>query len=195
MDRIGRRQALALVLVTALAGCGGMQIDDFTGSNRPDLVLEEFFAGPVEGWGVMQSRFGTLQRQFTIEARGSWDERERTLQLVETYRFDDGQEDRLEWRLTRVDERRYVGTEPHVVGEAEGEQAGNAFHWTYTRDVPGEDGSTRLGFDDWFWLQPGGVLISRASVTKLGIEVATLSVFYRRPGAEAEPRPSAGRSP
>ncbi|MFO1037445.1 MAG: DUF3833 family protein [Geminicoccaceae bacterium] len=75
---------------------------------------------------------------------------------------------------------RYEGREPRLLEPARGEQAGNAFHWTYRRNVPDAEGDTTLGFDDWFWLQPGDVLIARASVTKLGIEVATMSVFYRK---------------
>ncbi len=158
-----------------------MDIADFEGK-QPELALEGFFAGRSEGWGVMQSRFGALQRQFQIDAEGQWDPETETLQLTETYRFDDGQVDELKWRIRRLSAQRYVGEEPRVVGTAEGAQAGNAFHWTYERDVPGPDGDRRLHFDDWFWLRPGDVLIARASVSKLGVEIATMSVFYRKAG-------------
>jgi hypothetical protein len=39
----------------------------------------------------------------------------------------------------------------------------------------------RLDFDDWFWLQDETVLISRASIGRFGIELATISLFYRKP--------------
>lgn len=108
-----------------------------------------------------------------------WDEPAQTLRLTETYRFDDGQVDRLEWAILRQEPGRYEGREPALVGTASGRQAGNAFHWVYQRRSPVADG-TRLGFDDWFWLQPDGVLIARASVRRFGLEIATMSVFYRR---------------
>ena len=177
MNRLTRPVALALTIL--LAGCSPMNIDDFQGK-EPPLVLERFFDGDSEGWGIMQSRFGALQRQFRIDAVGRWDEAANTLHLTETYRFDDGQVDRLEWTIRRLDNGRYEGREPRLLEPAQGEQAGNAFHWTYRRNVPDAEGDTTLGFDDWFWLQPGDVLIARASVTKLGIEVATMSVFYRK---------------
>jgi hypothetical protein len=170
--------ALALVM---LAGCTSMKIDDFA-NRTPPLELERFFAGRSEGWGVMQSRSGTLLQQFRIEAEGSFDEATQTLRLEETYRFDDGHVDVLDWTIRRLGPGRYEGSEPRLTGPAQGEQAGNAFHWTYRRDVPQKEGGPRrLAFDDWFWLQPGPVLISRASVSRFGVELGTLSVFYRKP--------------
>jgi hypothetical protein len=129
----------------------------------------------------MQSRFGAFQSQFGIEASGRWDDASQTLRLTETYTFDDGHVDRLEWTIKKRDASRYEGREPRIDGTAQGEQAGNAFHWTYTRRVPARDGSeSTSGFDDWFWLQDEKTLIARASVTRLGVEVGTLSVFYRK---------------
>lgn len=158
-----------------------MKIADFAGK-PPVLALERFFEGRTQGWGVMQSRFGTFQQQFRIEATGRWDAGAQTLRLTETYTFDDGHLDKLEWTIRKRDGGRYEGAEPRIDGTAQGEQAGNAFHWTYTRRVPAKDGSeSSNGFDDWFWLQDEQTLIARASVTKLGVEVATLSVFYRKP--------------
>ena len=39
----------------------------------------------------------------------------------------------------------------------------------------------RFDFDDWFWLQDERVVISRASVGRFGIEMATISLFCRKP--------------
>lgn len=157
-----------------------MNINDFTGK-QPTFVLERFFEGRSQGWGVMQSRFGAFQQQFKIEASGRWDASAKTLRLTEIYTFDDGHIDKLEWTIRKTGEGSYEGREPRVDGVAKGEQAGNAYHWTYTRRVPSKDGSeSSNGFDDWFWLQDEQTLIARASVTKFGVEVATLSVFYRK---------------
>jgi hypothetical protein len=157
-----------------------VKIEDFEGT-RPVLMLERYFSGTTRGWGIMQSRFGALQRQFHIEAAGEWDEASRTLRLRETYRFVDGQIDRLDWTILKRDDRRYEGRETRIEDVAQGEQAGNAYRWQYSRSVPAKDGSeSLLGFDDWFWLLDEQTLVARASVTKLGIEIASLSVFYRK---------------
>ena len=97
--------------------------------------------------------------------------------LTERYRFDDRGVGELRWRIERQGDGRYVGSEPRLVGTARGEQAGNAFHWVYKRRLP--QGDRLVAFDDWFWPQEGGVLISRASLSRFGIELATMSVFYR----------------
>lgn len=164
-----------------LTACTRMHVEDFA-QNRPDLVLEQFFAGPIRGWGIVQDRFGRLQRQFHVEAQGQWDPADQTLRLTEVWTFDDGQVDRLEWRIRKTGADRYRGEEARLIGEAIGEQAGSAFRWRYTRRVPMPDGSeSRLDFDDWFWLQQGEVLVSRATVGRFGIEFASISLFYQKP--------------
>lgn len=159
-----------------------MDIGDFAGA-QPKLELERYFAGRTEGWGVMQDRFGTLRRQFYIQAEGEWDAARATLSLVETYEFADGFVDILRWSIIRGADGTYIGEEPTLEGSAQGRQAGNAFHWSYVRQVPQPDGTRKLAFDDWFWLQSPDVLISRASVRRFGIELATLSLFYRKVAA------------
>jgi hypothetical protein len=167
-------------VVALLAACRSMDIDQFAGA-EPSFRPETYFPGRSEGWGVMQDRFGNLLRQFRIEAYGEWNADDQVLSLHETYTFTDGQVDRLEWQMRPVGGDRYEGTEPRLEGVAEGVRAGNTFHWRYVRRVPQQDGRERtLFFDDWFWLQDDRVLIVRASVRRFRIELATLSVFYRK---------------
>jgi hypothetical protein len=155
-----------------------MNIEDFA-SNTPAFVLEEFFDGRLRGWGITMGRLSGLQNRFSIEAEGRWDEAANTLSLRERYTFDDGHVDTLVWTIIKRSPTSYEGRETHINGLATGEQRGNAFHWTYTRDVPGKDGSaSTFGFSDWFWLHEPGRMTAHASLTKLAVEVATLNVFY-----------------
>jgi hypothetical protein len=130
-----------------------MKITDFAGKT-PTLLLEEFFNGRLNGWGVTLTRFESLQNQFRIEAEGMWDAAARTLAVREVYTFDDCHTDVLTWAILKRDDGSYEGRETNIVGVAEGHQAGNAFLWEYTREVPAADGSkSKFGFTDWFWLQ------------------------------------------
>ena len=158
-----------------------MKIAEFA-DGKPQFVLEEFFSGRLKGWGLTLGRMGGLQNRFTIEAEGRWDATANTLVLKETYAFDDGHHDILTWTIIKRDEGTYEGRESLVDGTASGEQAGNAFRWQYSREVPNADGTkTKFGFDDWFFLHDDGAHMSaHASLTKLGIEFAALSVFYER---------------
>jgi len=157
-----------------------MKISDFE-EKRPTFRLEEFFTGRVQGWGVTLSRFEVLQNQFKIEAVGSWDVVANTLAIKEIYTFDDGHVDELTWSILKKDDRSYEGRETRIGGLADGTQAGNAFRWSYTRDVPAANGtSANISFDDWFWLQDAETMIAHASLSKLGVEISTLNAFYRK---------------
>jgi hypothetical protein len=148
---------------------------------RPRMILEEFFDGQCIGWGIMQSRFGKLQRRFDIAASGEWDEPSGMLHLRERYEFDDGQVDLVSWSISKKSDERYIGREPTIVGDAQGDQGGEWYRWRYRRDVPGKEGSsTRLGFDDWFWLQNPKVLLAKARVSKLNVRTADMTVVYQK---------------
>ena len=147
-----------------------MAIESFKGT-LPEFLPEGFFDGRLEGWAVMESLTGGLQKRATIAAEGSWDAQTQTVTFTETYSFDDGHKDTLRWAIEKIAAGKYTGTEPRLVGEAEGEQAGCAYHWQYSRDTPQADGSSsKLNFDDWFYR-----IDERA-----GLPFATAHVTYRK---------------
>lgn len=159
-----------------------MKIDDFAGQG-PAFKPEEFLSGRLEGWGVMESPLGALKKRYTIAAEGRWAADEKVLHLTETWTFDDGHTDTLDWAIRPLGDGRYTGTEARLEGEARGEQAGFAFHWTYTRDTPQPDGdSIKLNFEDWFWRIDETVAIVRGTAGRLGLPFVTAHVTYRRLG-------------
>ena len=183
-----RHFGLILAALTLLTGCGTMKIDDFKGA-EPTFTLEDYFAGESRAWGIFEDRFGNLRRQFTVEISGEWDAQTRTLTLVEDFGYRDGETERRVWTLEKIGDNRYRGTAPGVVGTAQGEIAGNAFHWTYTYDLPIGDSTWRVDFDDWMFLQPDGMVINRAVVSKWGLEIGRATIVFRKGseplGAEA----------
>ena len=157
-----------------------MKIDEFEGK-QPQFVLEEFFSGHLRGWGITLGRMGGFQNRFSIEAHGTWDPSANVLSLKETYTFDDGHTDVLTWTIIKRGDGEYDGRETLIDGTAKGDQRGNAFRWQYHREVPAADGSkSNIGFDDWFFLHDGEHMSAHASLTKLGIELATLNAFYEK---------------
>ena len=157
-----------------------MAIGDFSGTT-PAFLPEVFFVGRLEGWAVFESLVGGLQKRATITAVGMWEEDTDTVLLTETYRFDDGHSDTLHWTIRKLSEGHYTGHENHLEGEATGEQAGCAFHWKYTRNVPQADGkSTKLNFDDWFYAIEDRACMVRGSTGRAGIPFATAHVTYRK---------------
>ena len=172
-----------LLLLPGLWGCSGMKIAEFT-DREPALVLEDYFDGRVYAWGIFEDRFGRLRREFQVEIDGRWDGQE--LVLDEHFLYSDGETDRRIWRIRADGDGRYQGKADDILGVASGELRGNALNWRYKMDLKVGEGSWRVSFDDWMFLQPGGVMINRATVRKWGLELGTVTLFFARAEVFAE---------
>ena len=175
------RIAYAVTVLLVLGGCQSMQIDDFKGTT-PTLVLEEYFEGKTRAWGIFEDRFGNLRRQFVVDITGDWDGR--TLTLDERFEYADGERDQRIWRIEKTGENTYIGRAADVIGEAQGQTEGSAFSWTYEMELPIQGRDVKVRFDDWMFLQSDGVMVNRAHVTKFGIELGTVTLFFQRKDAE-----------
>jgi hypothetical protein len=156
-----------------------MNVDDFKNSD-PKLTLEDYFEGRSKAWGIFEDRFGNIRRQFTVDIEGTWDEDAQVLTMIEDFDYSDGETERRVWTLTKTGDNSYEGTADGVVGKATGELAGNAFNWHYTFDLPIGDGTWRVNFDDWMFLQPDGVIVNRAAVSKWGIEIGRALIMFKK---------------
>ena len=155
-----------------------MAINDFIGT-VPVFVPEHFFVGHLEGWAVIESLAGGLQKRARITASGQLDQETGAILFSETYTFDEGHSDTLHWTIRKSSPGHYIGIENRIEGEAVGEQAGCAFHWKYTRDTPQGNGkSTKLNFDDWFYAIDDRACIVRGSSGRVGLAFATAHVTY-----------------
>jgi hypothetical protein len=153
---------------------------DFS-DKEPQLVLEDYFLGNTSAWGIFQDRFGNLRRQFEVEIVGSMDDG--VLVLDERFIYDDGERETRVWRIDRLSEGNYVGIADDVVGMAVGRANGNALNWKYDLDLKVGKRTWRVHFDDWMFLQSDGVLINRAKVTKFGLEIGEVTIFFSKKNA------------
>ena len=94
--------------------------------------------------------------------------------------FDDGETDTRIWRIRTLPDGRYEGTADDVVGVARGGVEGNAFHWRYDAELEFSGRSWQVHFDDWMFLQDQRILINRATVSKLGLTLGELTIFFRK---------------
>jgi hypothetical protein len=161
-----------------------MKIGDFKGS-EPRFVLEEYFTGRTKAWGIVRDRFGSIRRQFVVDMVGHWDGA--VLTLNEKFTYNDGETDERVWTIRKIDENNYEGTAPDVVGKASGTSLGNALNWHYTLALKIGERTWEVSFDDWMLLQSDGVLFNRAEMSKLGIRLGEISLFFKKevPGGAA----------
>ena len=170
-------RALLVLLACALPACTRLNLADFAAA-QPPLALEQYFTGHLKAYGQFQTRFGEVKRRFVVDIVGRRDGD--TLSLHEVFDYDDGETETRNWTLTKTPDGGWQGQAAGVVGVARGRGAGNAFNWRYDFDLPTDDGTVRLHFDDWLFLQQDGVLLNRAYVSKFGITVGEVIIAFFR---------------
>ncbi len=162
----------------ALVGCGRPSLENDQLSTR-ELNLEEYFVGRTIAYGQFQDRFGKVRQRFVVDINGEWDGKVLTLSEDFTYE-DDSKEQRI-WKLAKTGQETWEGTAAGVQGVAQGEERGDTFNWAYTIDLPLPDGgTTRVSFDDWMWLLPDGRLLNKAYMSRFGITLGEVIIFFEK---------------
>lgn len=168
-----------LLLVTVLAGCAGVDPSSYR-TEQPALDLARYFAGVLEGHGMVLDRGGSVQRRFVVRIQATWSGDVGTLD--EDFTWSDGRKERRVWTLRRAaaDGSHWVGTAPDVIGEAHGVVAGNALNWRYTLDLATDSGRYKIAFDDWMFLIDDRVMLNRAVMSFFGVRVGEVLISFRK---------------
>ena len=168
----------ALTLFVSLAACTAKpDIEDDLLSDRK-LNLEEFFAGHLVAYGQFQDVFGTVRRRFTVDINGTWNGK--VLTLVEDFVYDDASSEQRVWSLTKTSEDSWTGSAPGVIGTAKGQERGDTFNWRYEIDLPTQDGTLRVTFDDWMWLLSDDRLLNRAYMKRFGVGIGEVFITFEK---------------
>ena len=166
---------ISFLFITSCSSNQSMKPEDFK-DQKPRLIIEEYLTGNIKAWGILQNRSGKVTRQFSAILNGKWDGKE--LILDETFNWDDGEIQKRQWKINKIDEHHYEGTAGDVVGKAKGFSYGPAFKFEYVLLVPVKGKEMKITFDDWIFMQDEKVAINRAKMTKFGIRVADLTVVF-----------------
>jgi hypothetical protein len=75
---------------------------------------------------------------------------------------------------------RYTGRADDVVGEAEEQETGNAFHWNYTLRLPVGGKEYEVQFDDWMFLVDERVMLNRATMSKFGATLGEVLLSFAK---------------
>ena len=170
------RWILSFVVAILLTGCATLTPQDYA-KEAPKLDLATYFNGRVDGWGMVQDRAGKVLRRMVVELDCKWNGNDGVLD--ESFQWSDGKTEKRVWKI-RKDGDRYIGTAGDVVGEAKGEAAGNALRWNYVLALPVGDSTVHMDMDDWMWMIDDKTLTNRTTMTKFGVRVAEISIFFRK---------------
>ena len=178
-----RKRLLLTALVVAagigLAGCAGTQISDYA-QEKPVLDLRQYFHGTLDAYGIFTDRSGKVVKRFTVVMTCSWQgpPGQEVGVLDEAFTYSDGTTDRRVWTLQRQPNGRYTGTAGDVLGEANGQETGNAFRWGYTLKLPVDGRTIEVQFDDWMYLMTDKVMLNKAARSKFGIHLGDVTLSF-----------------
>ncbi|CAA0095440.1 Uncharacterised protein [BD1-7 clade bacterium] len=186
--------------VLLASGCA-TKIEDYK-DTTPVFAMEEYFSGPLIARGMIQNHAGKLTRNFCVEAMGSWqghgDDRKGTLK--ETFYFNDGEITHRTWLLIPDPEqglRAYHATAGDVIGVGSAREVGRAFNMRYVLSLPvkNKDGETKvyeLKVNDWMYRLDDQRVVNRSTLSKWGIDVAAVTLFFEKGNGKCE-RPEAAK--
>lgn len=171
--------SLVLAAVLGLSACAGPQVADYA-TEKPVLDLRQYFNGTIDAYGLFTDRSGRVVKRFTVVMTCSWQgpPGQEVGVLDEEFSYSDGSRQRRIWTLTRQPDGRYSGTAADVVGQATGEEKGNAFRWGYTMQLPVDGRVFEVQFDDWMYLMNDKVMINRAVMSKFGFQLGEVTLSF-----------------
>ena len=169
--------AIASLATLGLAGCASPTPADYA-RQGPKLDLKQYFNGKLLAHGIVTDRSGKVLQRFTALITGTWVGDTGTLD--ERFTYADGRQETRVWTIQRGADGRYTGTAADVLGEAQGQAAGNALNWRYTLLLPVDGRTWEIQFDDWMFLVDDQVMLNRAVMSKFGIRLGEVLLSFQR---------------
>ncbi|MDX2258151.1 MAG: DUF3833 family protein [Hyphomicrobiaceae bacterium] len=147
----------------------------------PPFELTTFLEGRSQAWGVFEDRFGRLRRRFQVELHGFW--QDGRFVLEEHFSFDDGLRERKTWVIEPTVAGAFTARAEHVVGTAEGKPDGEVIRMRYQYRLAIGARDVIVTLDDRFYRIDDNHVCNRAAVSKWGVKIGELTIFFRRSAA------------
>ncbi|HQT46005.1 MAG TPA: DUF3833 family protein [Acidocella sp.] len=179
----------ALGLLLLLAGCAAPPAD-FSGAG-PAFDPVAFFTGHVTSLGVEENRSGQPSAIVRTDCEGTATG-PNSIRMVQVLHIGNAKAVTRIWRLTRTGQDRYTATANDMAGDTVGSANGPEFHWRWVLKTHARDPLLNVTLSQWMYRMPGGEVMIRTVVTKLGFTVAEVSEVFRKAGTN---QASAGALP
>lgn len=128
--------------------------------------------------GVIYGPTGRVTSRFVAEMVGKWEGNRGV--LSERFRYDNGDAQDREWRLTVGNDGTIRAEADDVVEVGIGTFSGPTVQMLYKLRLPKSAGGHVLSVTDWMYLAENGTIINRSQFYKFGIKVAELVATMRR---------------
>ncbi|MEM1100442.1 MAG: DUF3833 domain-containing protein [Pseudomonadota bacterium] len=143
----------------------------------PQFDIRQHLQGPILCEGVIYGPTGRVTSRFVADFDAQWEGN--TGVMRETFRYDSGEVQDREWRLTLGNDGTIKADADDLVGQGSGRQEGNAVQLNYNIRLPEKSGGHVLSTTDWMYLVENGTIMNRSQFRKFGIKVAELVATMR----------------
>lgn len=172
-----------LLIMFLISACSSPDINNYN-NTKPSFDVLNFFSGELEAKGVVMDRKGLVKRRFSAKMLGeieqSTESGKEVLKLEEWFIFDDGEQSKRTWFISKNNDGTYQGTANDIVDTASGESKGMALRWDYEMDLTVEGSTYRVVFDDWLYRIDDNNIINRSVIKKWGFKVGEVILSIRK---------------
>lgn len=147
--------------------------------NDQSFGLTTFLAGTTRAWGIFEDRFGRLRRRFDVEMNGQW--QGDVFRLDERFAYDDGRIEHRTWLVKPVSADRFEATCDDCVGKALGSSSAGMIRMSYAFRLRLPSRVVTVDFDDRIYRMTERTAVNRATVSKWGVKLGELSLFFEKP--------------
>lgn len=140
--------------------------------------LTTFLEGRTTACGVFEDRFGNVRRRFTVDLFGRW--QDRLFVLEERFTYEDGTRETRVWRVTPMDDGKFTATSDDCIGLAHGACDADSIRMSYRFRLKLEAREIAVNLHDRFYRVGDRWAVNRATMSKWGIRLGEVSLFFRR---------------
>ena len=167
------------VVLIFISSCSDHSIKSYSGE-EPKINVREFFNGNIYALGIVQDRSGKVIKRFKAYINAFWKGDKGFLD--EKFVYSDGKKDSRLWELNKIGQSTYEGRADDVLGTASGETLGNVFYFEYDLDLPVDDTSYKVNFEDWMYLLDENTLLARSYMSKWGFNLGEVTIIMSKEG-------------
>lgn len=144
----------------------------------PLFELTTFLAGRTRAWGIFEDRFGKLRRRMNIEMLGTW--RDSVFVLEERFTYDSAEAETRTWLVEPQGQGRFRAMSKDCVGEATGICDADSVRMSYRFRLKIDKRDVVVTFDDRLFRMGDAIAVNRATMSKWGVKLGELSLFFQR---------------
>jgi len=170
---------ICILILIFISSCTDHSIKSYS-DEEPKISVREFFNGNIHALGIVQNRSGQVIKRFKVDIKAFWEGNKGYLD--EKFVYSDGKKESRVWELNEISQSLYQGRADDVIGTANGETAGNVFYFEYDLNLPVDDTTYEVNFEDWMYLLDKNTLLARSYMSKWGFDLGEVTIIMNKKG-------------